>query len=172
VLSANRVIEEIFGPLDPAPEYKYLVEVDGLIEGGFTACSGFRAEREILTVAEGGVNHYVHKLPGRTSYGHLTLKKGIAFSTALWDWYAEGLRDLKVKKRNINIIHYGSYFNIPARWYKVIDAFPVNWSASDLSADSTSVAVESLELAFSYIEPESLSGMALAAKMAMAKALG
>ena len=87
LLSAYKVMENVFGPLDPAPEFRFYLEIDGLVEGAFVECSGMRAEREILSHKEGGVNHYVHKLPGRTSYGELTLRKGVMISVAFWEWF-------------------------------------------------------------------------------------
>jgi phage tail-like protein len=74
LLNLNKVIERVFGPVDPAPEYKFHIEIDGIVGGSFSECSGFKAEREILTIKEGGVNNYVHHLPGRITYGDITLR--------------------------------------------------------------------------------------------------
>ncbi len=163
----DAIVELVFGPLDPAAEFRYYVEVDGLYEGSFTECSGMSAKREVCEVREGGVNDYVHKLPGRISYGDITLRKGVMFSTGLWDWFEEGLKGYKVKRRDLTIIQYSSYFNIPARWYNVEDAFPINWEVSKLSADSNQFAVESLTLTFKTIEVEDWSLLDFALKFAL-----
>lgn len=163
----NKVVETIFGPLDPAPEYKFYIEIDGLVEGSFAECSGIRAEREILPVKEGGVNTYVHKLPGRISYGDITLRKGVMFTIEFWDWFAEGMADGVVKRRDLTIIQYSSYFNMPARWYNVRKAYPVSWEASALRADSNQLAMESLTLTFETIEAEDWSLIDFAAKFAL-----
>lgn len=152
--SLNKAVETILGPLDPAAEFRFYVEIDGLVEGAFAECSGMRAEREIITVKEGGLNDRVHKLPGRTSYGEITLRKGVMFSMELWEWYHEGLKDGKVKKRDLTIIHYSSYLNAPARWYDVENAYPVSWEASSLRTDSNQVAIESVTLTFEKLKPE------------------
>ena len=165
-MSLNKVIETVFGPLDPAPEYKFYVEIDGLVEGSFAECSGFRAEREILSYKEGGVNSYVHKLPGRVSYGDITLRKGVMFSIEFWEWFETGMADGAIKSRDMTIIQYSSYFNLPARWYNIIKAYPVSWEASSLRADSNQVAMESLTLTFETIEVKDWSLIDFAAKFA------
>lgn len=162
--SLDKIVEAIFGPLDPAPEFRYYVEIDGLVEGSFIECSGLRMQREVLEVREGGVNDYTHKLPGRTTYGQLTLSKGIMFSTKIWQWYEEGMKDGLVKKRPITITQFSSYFNLPARWYHIEDAFPESWSVSSLRTDSSTYAVETLVLTFKTLKVEKWSMMDFASK--------
>jgi phage tail-like protein len=152
--SLDSIVEATFGPLDPSAEFRYYVEVDGLVEGSFIECSGMAMKRDVLEVREGGVNSYTHKLPGRTTYGTITLRKGIMFSTGLWEWYAEGLSDCKVRRRNITITQVSSYFNLPARWYTITNAFPESWEVSSLRSDSSQYAVESLTLTFETLKVE------------------
>jgi phage tail-like protein len=164
-MSLDAAVEFVFGPLDPAAEFRYFVEVDGLTGASFTECSGMSAKREVCEVREGGANDYVHKLPGRITYGDITLRKGVMFSTELWDWFEKGLKGYKIKERDITIIQYSAYFNIPSRWYNVKDAFPVGWEVSRLGADSNQLAVESLTVTFKTIEVEDWSLLGLAAEL-------
>jgi hypothetical protein len=76
--------------VDPLPAYSFYLEVNGVWEAGFTACTGLRVKRETQIYKEGGVNDYVHTLPGRISYSNITLKQGMAFSNKLWLWYING----------------------------------------------------------------------------------
>ena len=161
----NKVLETIFGPLDPAPEFKFYLEIDGLVEGAFAECSGMKAEREIITYKEGGLNNYAHKLPGRTTYGDITLRKGVMFTIELWDWFEEGIKDGKVKKRDFTIFQHSSYFNIPSRWYHIKDAYPVSWEGSSLKTDSNQLSMESLTLTFRELELEDWDLIGLAAKL-------
>ena len=78
-----------------------------------------------MEVREGGVNNYVHKLPGPiTSFGNLTLTRGIMFSTFMWDRFAyeneeNGFpQDVRAYPLDISIFHLSSYFKIPARWFR------------------------------------------------------
>jgi phage tail-like protein len=160
------IFEGLFGPLDPAPVYRFWIAESDDLWGGFTQCSGFAARRDVLEIREGGLNTYTHKLPGRISYGSITLQRGVMFSNALWDWFEEGSTAGKVKRMNLSILHYSAYMVIPARYYNIHDAYPVAWNASDLDVSSSTVAVESLELAFTYIETKGLTAMAAAAATA------
>ena len=162
----DAVFEVVFGPLDPAPEFRYYIEFDGVFEGSFVECSGMSARREVCEVREGGANDIVHKLPGRITYGDLTLRKGVMFSTKMWDWFEEGMKGYQVKRQDITIVQLSSYFNVPARWYNVKDAFPVSWEAARLASDSNQLAMESLTFTFKSIEVEDWSLMSLMAQMA------
>jgi phage tail-like protein len=165
LLNINKAVEAIFGPLDPALEFHFYVLIDDMVEGAFAECSGMKADREVITVKEGGLNHRVHKLGGRTTYGEITLRKGIMFSIEFWDWYEEGKKDGKVEKRDFTIVHHSSYLNVPSRWYHIENAFPISWEAAALRADSSQVAMESLTLTFEKLSVEDWSIMGLMAKL-------
>jgi phage tail-like protein len=49
---------------DPYKAYNFLVEIEGLIVGGFSEVTGMQVEIEVKDYREGGVNEYIHKLPG------------------------------------------------------------------------------------------------------------
>ncbi len=132
---------------DPIPNYKYGVEIDGVLVAGFTSCSGLEVSRETLELVEGGVNDHIHVLPGPLQHGRITLNRGIAFTTFLWDWFHQGGFDAAVQRRKVTIIRY-DVSGAVARTWPMPDAFPVKWVGAELRADSREVAVETLELAF------------------------
>lgn len=164
-MNKDSALELVFGPLDPAAEFRYVVEVDGLSLATFVEASGFTVEREVMPVREGGVNNYVHKLPGRVTYSELTLRRGISFSTQLWAWFEEGIYDGKVKRRDLTVIQYSSYFNLPARWYDFTNAFPSKWEGPALRSDSSQLAIESLTLTFDTLVVRDWSSIDFAAAM-------
>ena len=86
--------------------YKFWVELDSDLVAGFTECSGIQAEAEIQEWLEGGENTMVHKIPGRTKYGNITLKHGFTESEALWTWFTKVLKgDLNLHSNWINVSH-------------------------------------------------------------------
>ena len=89
---------------DPAPAYLFYVELAGIIVGAFSECSGLSVKRDVETVKEGGVNDYVHKLPGRMEYSNITLKRGLTISRQLWSWMKHGQYNTKVRRINFSII--------------------------------------------------------------------
>ncbi|MCX6006837.1 MAG: phage tail protein, partial [Chloroflexi bacterium] len=83
------------------------IEIEGIQEASFKECSGLEAETEVLSFEEGGINDYMHKLPGRTKYPNVVLKKGITDSGWLWDWYQKVTRG-KVERKNLSVVLYNS----------------------------------------------------------------
>ncbi len=134
---------------DPVPGFRFGIEIQGIVAGWFTECNGLSVERKVYPHEEGGLNAYVHQLPDRISYGHITLKRGIA-DMALWQWFAgekdEGLFEGKVSYRDVTIILYGVDRKEAGRW-NVSRALPVRWSGPDFRSNGNQVSVESLELA-------------------------
>lgn len=163
--AVDKALELVFGPLDPAPTYRYFVEVENELAGSFIECSGIAARREILEIREGGLNTHTHKLPGRITYGTLTLKKGVMYSSDMWTWFNTGSVDFAVKRTSMTIVHYSAYLFAPARWYNVVDVYPVSWNVTDFNADASSYSVDSLEVAFSTIQVETMPFMEALSKL-------
>ena len=132
--------------LDPAPNFKYGVVIGGVLMAGFMSCSGLEVTRETKEVVEGGINDHVHVLPGPLKSGRLTLKRGIIFTSFMWEWLHVGMYDVSVKRLPIVIVLY-SLGGIPTRTWAISDAYPVKWSASELRSDSNEAAVETVEFA-------------------------
>jgi phage tail-like protein len=128
--------------LDRPAGFRFGVEIQGIVVGWFTECSGLSIEREVYPYQEGGQNAYVHQLPGRVKSANITLKHGIA-DQALWKWFREGLYNLQVERHNLSIILYGVDFAETERW-DLTDAFPLKWTGPELKTDDNQVAVEAL----------------------------
>jgi phage tail-like protein len=129
----------------PGVLYKFWVEVDNAVVAEFKECSGIRMERETEPVKEGGQNEYTHMLPGRNKYFPIVLKYGVTDSTALWEWYRQGLYDGKVVRKDISILLRNVEGDIVRRW-DVIKAYPTKWDGPQLNTESNQVAIESIEL--------------------------
>lgn len=134
---------------DPFLAARFWVEIDGIVVGGFTECSGFKVETEVESVREGGLNRHVHLLPKGTKWSNIVLKRGWVANTDLWDWYQSTINGRHtVKTVSILMFEYHGSSNSEAayRW-DLSGAFPIKWTGPDYKADSTAVAVETLELA-------------------------
>src|SRR5262245_12154184 len=75
--------------LDPYPSFNFLVEVEGILAGAFTECSGLSVETEFFEYREGGLNGYVRRFAGPTKYPALVLKHGITLIDGLWGWHQD-----------------------------------------------------------------------------------
>jgi len=129
---------------DPYVSFRFLVEIQGLIVGGFSEVSGLQAETETEDMREGGVNDYVHKLPKVTKYPNITLKRGITDSDVLWRWHRDVVKG-KIERRTGYVILLDSEGNEKWRW-TFEDAYPVKWTGPDFKADNSAVSIEALEL--------------------------
>lgn len=130
---------------DPYGAFNFIVEIEGLVIGGFSDVSGLQVETVLETYREGGLNEYEHKLAGPTRYpANLVLKHGLADGDSLWSWYVDVTRGL-IRRRN-GTLYLLSNQRQTALWWNFKAAYPVKWSGPDFKADSNTVAVESVEL--------------------------
>jgi phage tail-like protein len=130
---------------DPYLGFNFLVEIDGLLAGGFREVRGLEASVEVKDYAEGGENGYLHKLPGETRYPNLVLSRGLSDLDTLWVWFDDVSRG-SIRRRNLSILLL-DLERVPAMWWDVKDALPVKWTGPRLAAEGgTEVATESIEL--------------------------
>jgi phage tail-like protein len=129
---------------DPFRGFRYLVEMEGLVSGGFLRVKGLSREVRVESYREGGVNEYEHKLASNVTYANLVLERGLALDD-LWKW-AQSAVDGRVQRRNL-WIRLQDEANDKAWAWEVEQAIPVKWAASDLDATSPQVVMETLELA-------------------------
>ena len=135
------------GTVDAFPyvSFRFRIEFDSVIAGGFTECSGLQVETEVEEHREGGLNEFSHKLPKGTKYGTITLKRGFLETTDLWDWNQKVIAGQTKQRKNLSIILLDSMGNDKVRW-NVFAALPVKWSSSEFKSDGNTVMVETLEL--------------------------
>ena len=129
---------------DPFRGFRYVIEMEGLVSGGFLRVKGLSREVRVESYKEGGVNEYEHKLASNVTYPNLVLERGLALDD-LWKW-AQAAADGDVQRRNL-WIRLQDEANDKAWAWEIAQAIPVKWSASDLDATSQQVVMESLELA-------------------------
>ena len=133
------------GRTDPYMVFNFLVEIEGLVVGGFSEVSGLQVETVVQDYQEGGQNEYVHKLPGPARYpSNLVLKRGLTDIQTLWTWHQE-VASGSITRRN-GTIYLLDRQGQQAMWWNFKEACPVKWSGPELRADGNTVAMESIEL--------------------------
>ena len=145
---------------DPAYGWRFYVEIQGMIVGKFLECGGITMEREVKEYQEGGVNDFVHKLPGRVKYSDITLKRGMSFSRDLFEWFRAGIYDGHVERVNMSII-LGNDEGLKVKQWDVFSAFPIKWQGPDMNTTSTQTAVETIVIAHEGIEMAFEEGLPL-----------
>jgi phage tail-like protein len=130
---------------DPYKVFRFVVEINGTLVGGFSEVTGFERRTEVDDYREGGVNDYVHKIAKETRYPNLTLKRGITDLTNLWQWHQQVISG-QIERKTVSVILLDPLGLEKWRWI-FSDAYPVKWNGSDMNANSSTVSVESIELA-------------------------
>ncbi len=136
--------------------FRYVVSIEKKKLAAFTECTLPTIEWEIEEVKEGGVNNYVHQLPGRRKASRLTLKHGLGKST-LFEWYLGTLNE-KFEKKNITVTLCDAKGRGVVTWI-INQAYPIKWTGPQLKADSNSVAIQTLEFACTEVMVELDSGI-------------
>lgn len=145
--------------LDPYHGFNFLIEIEGILTGGFTECSGLQVDIEVETYAEGGLNDYTHNFRGRTKYPPLVLKHGLTPLEGLWNWHQEVVHGT-VNRRNGTVFLLNK-MKIPVLWWNFMGAYPTKWTGPDLRADSGNVVFESVELVHQGLSRPAGVGMAV-----------
>lgn len=94
------------------------------------------------------------KLPGRTYYGNVTLKRGVIGSLDLYQWWDQARDgDISLYRRVVIRLLNEDRSETVMTWI-LINAWPVRYSFSTLNAQGDDVLVETIELAFEGLEIE------------------
>jgi phage tail-like protein len=142
---------------DPYMAFSFVVEIEGLLVGGFSEVSGLESEITVEEYQEGGLNGYVHKLPGPAKYPNLVLSHGLTDIDSLWAWYHEVSRGI-IQRKNGTIMLLDRR-RVPAMWWNFRQAYPVKWVGPKFNASSaTEVAVEQVELVHQGLSKPAASG--------------
>jgi len=141
-----------------APIYAFQLELvdDGdpdrpLVVGAFTGVDGLQAEIEVIEFQDGQDPNLRRKLPGRTKYGDITLKKGyLADTNAIDDWW-KSIRDGQFESRDGAIVVMDDMGTQVDR-YQLFNCWPSKWKGFTLDGKGTDVAVEEITLVVERID--------------------
>jgi phage tail-like protein len=133
--------EQLRGTVNAA--FRYVVSVDGEGQAAFTECTLPTVAWEVQEVKEGGLNTFVHQLPGQRRPGQLQLKNGVGQSTIL-DWYLASMEGAPERKA-VTVALLDAEKQTVLTWH-LKDAFPSNWQGPQLTSDARTVAIQTLEL--------------------------
>jgi phage tail-like protein len=134
---------------DPLVGFHYAIEVQGVINGYFTECSGIGSEHEVIEhkiVDEKG-RESIHKIPGRLKWENVSLKRGITSNMDIWDWRDQVVAgDVDGARRNGSIVMFNQKLSEVARW-NFENAWPLKVSGPSMKADSNEFGIEEVVIA-------------------------
>ena len=129
---------------DPFMAYNFLVEIGGVVIGGFSEVSGLSSEIELESYQEGGLNGFVHKFPKHTTYPNLVLSRGLINIDLFYLWY-EATNQGLIQQLSGTVILLNNQ-QVPVLWWSFKNAYPVKWDGPQLNASNDEIAVEKIEL--------------------------
>ncbi len=157
----------------PAVGFHFLVVFELLpqtpVDVRFQEVSGLNVTVETETFTEGGENRFVHKLPTRTQYSELTLKRGLFTFSGISEWCREAIENYNFKPTNI-LISLLNDLHIPLNSWYIVNAIPVKWETTSFNAEQNAIVVQSLTLSYQYfkvINPASLISGALSGTLSI-----
>jgi phage tail-like protein len=135
---------------DPFGNFNFLVEIDGIARAAFQEVSGGDVTTDVTEYREGGENTTVRKLPGITKHGNLTLKWGVNVDLEIVNWFQASVAG-DVQRKSGSIVLLDRAGVEVARW-NFKNAWAVKYDTPDFKAESSTVGIESVELAHEALE--------------------
>ena len=122
-------------------------------DNAFNEVSGLKVDTDTTTIKEGGENRFEYKVPVRHKHDNLVLKRGLMLADSpIGQWCFESLSgsfEKKIEPRRVFI----SLLNPsrkPLMMWTFENVWPVKWELGALNAQKNEIAVETLELAYTY----------------------
>ena len=136
---------------DPYGQFNFLIEIDGVVKGGFSEASGLSTDTNMIEYREGAEQQgTTRKLPGLIKYGNIVLKRGWTKDKSLWAWRKKVI-DGKTQRNSGSIVLLDEARNEALRW-NFREGWPSKWEGPALNAKTSEVAVETLEIAHEGLE--------------------
>ena len=138
-------------PTDPYGNFRFAIEIDGVVQAAFMQCSGLEASIDVIEVRDGSERvGGSRKLPGRVRYANIVLRRGFTASADLWNWF-KAAADGAVQRRMGTVIVYDEDRTEAGR-YVFHDGWPCRWKSLDLDAGASAPLIEEIEIAVERIE--------------------
>ena len=127
----------------------FVLAIDGLSSVSFSKCTGLAGEVATEEYQEGGENRFAHRFPSRGSFPNLVLAQGAGPTQELWDWFYEfhvaGL--VSPRDGTVTLMSTVDGDVTAVRVWAFTRGWPAKLSGPDLDAQSSAVAIESIEIA-------------------------
>jgi phage tail-like protein len=134
----------------PPAGYHFKVVINSLEgEFEFQSVSGLSVDLEVEEIAEGGENRFKHKLPVKTKFPNLVLKRGLVVDSSLIDWCRDAIENFNFSPKDLTISLLNEEHKALMTW-NIVHAYPIKWSIADFNAEESKIVIETIELVYSY----------------------
>ncbi|MDI3548127.1 MAG: hypothetical protein PWR10_1779 [Halanaerobiales bacterium] len=140
-------------------KFKFLVEIDGIVQTGFQKAGPLRGGVEVIEHYEGGAL-LPDKSPGKGKFEDITLEYGATENLEIYEWFKNvldaaqetGGTDQDEYKRNLSIIEQDRAGREVGRW-DVYGAWPKEFEAGDWDNTANEKLIRKVILVIDYFEP-------------------
>lgn len=137
---------------DPLRNSRFKLEIQGIVQGGFSECTGFDTSTDAVEYREGSDPPSARKLTGLTKFSNITLKWGLTDAKEIWEWRKQVIDGkMKEARRNGSILVLDEQGNEKVRW-NFTNGWPSKYDPADLNAKANDVAIETLEITHEGLE--------------------
>lgn len=137
----------------------------------FQEVTGLTVDVNLDTYNEGGENRFVHRLPGRTRYGDLVLKRGMTLVSGITAWCVDAIENFNYQPTNM-LISLLNEDHLPVSSWYITNAIPIKYDITGLNAEQNQIVIESMTLRYEYYRTLNLSAAVTAAIGAVGDLLG
>lgn len=144
----------------PPPAFAFAVGIvpgsqqQTTIDAAFQQVSGIDPKVDVEEAPEGGVNTYVHQLPGVTKHSNLVLKRGYvteASSLAQWaDQTVGSSLGTPIQTQVLTVSLLGPDGQPLVTW-TFQNAWPVKWEVGTFDSQNNGILTETLEVAYTTV---------------------
>jgi phage tail-like protein len=140
----------------PPVGFHFKVEFEGISTSGadirFQSVSGINASvPNSESYAEGGENRFTHRLPQRTSYENLVLKRGMLIGSELIGWFKDAVDYFQFSPRDITVTLMNASHH-PLEQWRFYNAWPTKWNIDGFDAEKGAIVLETVEFSYQYFE--------------------
>ena len=137
---------------NPYGNYNFTVDIGAGDDIGFSEVGLPSGEIEVIDYREGNEVSSARKLPGRVDYPNVVLRRGLAGSLELFDWW-KAVRDGTPDRRNVTITLLDEQ-RAPVQRWRLRNAWPAKLEYAALNALGNEIVLETLELAHEGFETD------------------
>jgi phage tail-like protein len=136
----------------PPVGFHFKVEFAGISKDAdtrFQEVSGLSAEITTEELSVGGENRFSYRLPVKSKYSNLILKRGMLLDSSLISWFRDAIENFEFSPKDVNVFLLNEQHQPAVSWI-FLQAYPIKWVVSDLRSQDSALVIETIELAYQY----------------------